>query len=56
MRKFIKEYIWAIRKSYSFMEGLRDWKFWLRLPFKAWWIAFQTIKYERQIKNEKVNQ
>ena len=38
-----KMYIWAVKTSYSFMEGHRDIKFWLQLPFKAFWIAYKSI-------------
>lgn len=43
MKNYIKLYIWAIKTSYSFMEGLRDWKFWIALPWKAHLIAYRTI-------------
>ncbi len=42
--KFIKEYIWAIKSSYSFMEGLRGPMFWVSLPFVAFKIAYWSTK------------
>ena len=39
-------YIWSIKTSYSYMQGLRDWKFWLRLPFKAHQITINTLYCE----------
>ncbi len=41
----LKMYIWAIKESYSFMKGLRDWKFWIKLPFVSFLIAYKTIYY-----------
>lgn len=43
LQQYIKLYFWAIKESYSFMQGLRDFKFWLKLPFKAHWIAYKTV-------------
>lgn len=41
--KFIKMYIWAIRASYDFMQGSRNFIFWLKLPFISFWIAYKSI-------------
>lgn len=43
IKDFIKMYFWAIKTSYSFMEGNRNYKFWVQLPFKAAWIAKNSI-------------
>ena len=43
LKQFVKMYIWALKESYSFMQGLRTVGFWLKLPFKAFKIAYLTI-------------
>lgn len=43
IKQFLKMYIWAIKESYSFMQGLRTPLFWIKLPFKAFWIAYETV-------------
>lgn len=36
-------YAWAIRASYSYMQGSRNMRFWLVLPWKAHKIAWATV-------------
>ncbi len=43
IKSFLKMYVWAIKESYSFMEGSRNTLFWIKLPFKAYWIAVKSI-------------
>jgi len=40
---FISMYIWAIKTSYSYMQGNRNLSFWIKLPFKAFQIAYKTL-------------
>jgi hypothetical protein len=40
---FIKMYVWSLCASYEFMEGSRGIGFWLKLPFKAFQIAYLTL-------------
>lgn len=37
-------YIWSLKESYSFMEGNRGLMFWISLPYKAFLIAYWSIK------------
>ena len=41
---YIQLYILAIKNSYSYMKGQRNLEFWIKLPFKAHWIAYKSIK------------
>lgn len=47
MKDYIKLYIWSIKTSISFMQGSRNWKFWLQLPFKAHQITMRTLFCEQ---------
>jgi hypothetical protein len=47
MKTFIKNYIWAIKNSYEYMEGLRTLSFWIKLPFKAYKIAKMNTYEEK---------
>ena len=40
---FFSMYIWAIKTSYSYMQGNRNLSFWLKLPFKAFQITRKTL-------------
>lgn len=43
IKSFLKMYVWALKESYSFMQGSRSALFWIKLPFKAYWIAIKSI-------------
>lgn len=49
---YIKMYFWALKTSYSYMEGLRDVQFWLVLPFKAHQIAYATVYPHEELGSE----
>jgi len=43
MKNYMKMYIWAVKASYNFMQGQRNIYFWAKLPFKAHYIAWNSI-------------
>jgi len=50
IKNYFKIYFWAIKESYSYMQGNRNILFWITLPYKAHWIAYKTVFDSRRNK------